>query len=201
MAAKLQQDKPQSTSSKSNLRSPPKQRSRRAGQYQPRNAAGPSSTLPASRHSSGKSSDDSDEDGENAPLMTTKENLHHHVRRVLPKAAVVAIKESRPLSASTGNVNKTTEVGGAGTASVTGSQSSLASPIGSSTSSLDSPLDTTDNEVYKTVIPKNDSSRRENSLAFMLNRAINETGDVSNAVPTPNKPDPNQATTDTETVE
>ena len=71
-------------------------------------------------------------------------------------------------------------------ASPIGSQSSLAS-----TSSLDSPVDTTDNEVYKTVIPKADSSRRENSLALMLNRAINEIGDSGNAVTNLSKLDTN----------
>lgn len=143
--------------------------------------------------------------------MTVKENLHHHVRRILPKAAVVAIKESRPLSVSTGNVSKIEGAGvGPGTGAVStsatsamGSQSSIASAVGSSTSSLDSPLDTTDNEVYKTVIPKTDSSRRENSLAFMLNRAtINEAGDSGNVLVAPSKPEPaNPSSENVETAE
>lgn len=133
-----------------------------------RQQAGPSSAL----SSNVSSSDESDEGGENAPLMTAKEQ-HPHVRRVVPKTTVTAVRESRPLSASTGNVSKA-EDAVMEKSSAIGSQSSLASAMGSSTSSLDSPLDTTDNEVYKTVIPKTDSSRRENSLAFMLNMAINE---------------------------
>lgn len=135
--------------------------------------------------------------------MTAKENIHHHVRRILPKAAVIAIKESRPLSVSTGNVSKVEGAGvGTGLGSAIGSQSSIASAVGSSTSSLDSPLDTTDNEVYKTVIPKTDSSRRENSLAFMLNRAINETGEASNVLVAPSKPEPtNSGSENVETAE
>ena len=77
-----------------------------------------------------------------------------------------AVKDTHVLSSSIGNVAK-------GTAVILEPKSrNLVSPTGSSTSSLDSPLDTTDNEVYKTVIPKPDTSRRENSLAVMLNRAI-----------------------------
>lgn len=188
IAGKLQPDK--MTSSKSALRSPSKQRARRTGHHQSRTHVVPSPGLSTSRHPSGKSSDDSDEDGEDAPLMAAKEYVHH-VRRVLPKATVLAIKESRPLSANSsflGNYVQQTE--GGGVANTTNSQLSLASPIGSSTSSLDSPLDTTDNEVYKTVIPKGDSSRRENSLALMLNRAINEIGDTGRAMATPSKPEP-----------
>ena len=181
VAAKLKLEKPQPT--KSSLRSPSKQRVRRSGQYQARVQAGTSSGLQTTnRHSSSKSSDDTDEEGEDAPLMTAKE---HHVRRTHPKPAILAIKESRPLSASVGNVSKVEETA-ISAASPIGSQSSLAS-----TSSLDSPVDTTDNEVYKTVIPKADSSRRENSLALMLNRAINEIGDSGNAVTNLSKLDTN----------
>lgn len=187
VAARLLLEKPYAAS-KSGLRSPAKQRSRRTGHLQQRSAAG-TSGLATSRHSSGKSSDDSDDEGENAPLMTAKE--HVQVRRVIPKAAVLAIKESRPLSASTGNINKTEGlVAVENLLSAKGSQSSLTSPLGSSTSSLDSPLDTTDNEVYKTVIPKADSSRRENSLALMLNRAINEAADAGNLTAVQAKADP-----------
>ena len=73
-----------------------------------------------------------------------------------------------------------------------GSQSSIASPTGSSTSSLDSPLDsTTDNEVYKTVIPKEDTSRRESSLAFMLSRAM--AGVITPSNPTESSSPPQEA--------
>ncbi len=178
-------EKPQ-TATKSSVRSPSKQRVRRTGQYQSRTHSGTSSSglQSTSRHSSGKSSDDTtDEEGEDAPLMTAAKE--HHIRRALPKAAVLAIKESRSLSASTGNISKAEGPVAVNVASsAIGSQSSLASPIGSSTSSLDSPVDTTDNEVYKTVIPKADSSRRENSLALMLNRPINEIGDTAGNVAT-----------------
>ena len=123
--------------------------------------------------------------------MTAKEHAHH-VRRVLPKTTVLAVKESRPLSASSSLVTVISHFvpQAEGVAVETEPQLSLASPIGSSTSSLDSPLDTTDNEVYKTVIPKVDTSRRENSLALMLNRAINEIGDASNVLATPKKQEP-----------
>jgi hypothetical protein len=120
--------------------------------------------------------------------MTAKEHAHH-VRRVLPKATVLAVKESRPLSVSSNLVSNYVQQA-EDVPFATGSQLSLASPIGSSTSSLDSPLDTTDNEVYKTVIPKVDTSRRENSLALMLNRAINEIGDTANVLATPSKREP-----------
>jgi hypothetical protein len=187
VASKLQIEK--KSSSKSNLRSPSKQRARRSGQS--RVHALPSSGLSSCRHSSGKSSDDTDEEGEDAPLMTAKEHAHH-VRRVLPKTTLLAVKESRPISASSSLVTVVSHFvpQAEGVAVATESQLSLASPIGSSTSSLDSPLDTTDNEVYKTVIPKVDTSRRENSLALMLNRAINEIGDAANVLATPKKQEP-----------
>ena len=148
--------------SKFNVRSPKKQRSRRAGLSHLRLGGAPS----ASRHSSSKSTDDSDEDNEDAPLMTGKE---HHPRRIVSNTKTVAsVASVKDRAASTDNINKVAS--GSSSLPAAESQSSLASPHGSS-SSLE--MDTTDNEVYKTVIPV-ESSRRENSLALMLNRAISE---------------------------
>jgi len=112
-----------------------------------------------------KSSDDSDEAGEQVPLMAVKESSSSRARPVP--------KETPAKSSSTENVAQVTT-------SVPDDSGDLGSSIASSTSSLDSPVDTTDNEVYKTVIPKTDTSRRENSLALMLNRAIeHENGSTS----------------------
>lgn len=164
--AKLQGEK-SSLAAKSNLRSPSKHRSRRTGVSHSRHPAGmqlgPKPPRPYS-----VSSDDSDDDGEHAPLMSKEQGT---VQRRGSAKKPALLKDSRPLSGSAGNVSRPVEVSIA-SAPVSGSQSSVTSPIGSSTSSLDSPLDTTDNEVYKTVIPKGDSSRRENSLAEMLNRTL-----------------------------
>lgn len=104
-----------------------------------------------------KGSDDSDEAGEQVPLMAVKESSNSRVQ--------VITKDTPAKSSSSGNVAKFTT-------SLSIDTGDLGSSIASSTSSLDSPVDTTDNEVYKTVIPKTDTSRRENSLALMLNRAI-----------------------------
>ena len=116
-----------------------------------------------------KSSDDSDDAGELAPLMPVKESCSSRVR-VVPKEAPKEAqketsKEAPTKSSSSGNVAKIAS-------SLADDMCDPNSSIASSTSSLDSPVDTTDNEVYKTVIPKTDTSRRENSLALMLNRAI-----------------------------
>jgi hypothetical protein len=150
------------TTSKLNIRSPKKQRPRRAGISHLRLSGVPS----ASRHSSSKSTDDSDEDNEDVPLMTGKD---HPSRRIVSNTKTALIAPVKDRAVSTDNINKVTS--GSSSLPAAESQSSLASPHGSS-SSLE--MDTTDNEVYKTVIPV-ESSRRENSLALMLNRAISET--------------------------
>lgn len=164
------------------MRSPSKQRSRRTGISHSRNPAGMLHGSKPPKHTASKSSDDSEEDGENAPLMSKEQGA------VLKKGSVKKTnltKDSRPLSGSTGNISKPIE-SGISSIPASGSQSSVTSPIGSSTSSLDSPLDTTDNEVYKTVIPKAESSRREHSLAEMLNRTL---GAPANEVAATTKPE------------
>jgi hypothetical protein len=83
---------------------------------------------------------------------------------------------------SSTNIVKASVGSGPSSTVPTGSINSLVSANGSSTSSLDSPLDTTDNEVYKTVIPKGDS-RRENSLAFILNRPLDLEASKATATP------------------
>lgn len=127
------------------MRSPPKRRERRSGMSRSRSKA-------ASRNYS--ATDDSSDGGEDAPLVATKEPGRRTSKN-----------EIRIVSGNSASVSK------AGETSTALSQLSV-SANGSSTSSLDSPLDMTDNEVYKTVIPKVDTSRRENSLAMYLNRPI-----------------------------
>ena len=168
LAARLQVDNKPTPTTKPNVRSPKKQRSRRAGISHLRLTG---TTSSASRHSSSKSTDESDEDNEDAPLMTSKEQPHHS-RRIVTKPVPVAASVKEPRAFLTDNINKGVSSGSGGLTAAE-HHSNQASPLGSS-SSLDSPLDTTDNdEVYKTVIPQ-ESNRRENSLALMLNRAISE---------------------------
>ncbi len=216
MAAKLLDKSPMAAIKAAVLKSPNKQqqRSRRTGISLPRSTGAAAAAASVSQHrsSNDSSSSSDDEADEGLPLMTSKDQQqqHHHVRRVtaVPTASKLAAvtKEARSMSAS--NVSKmgtTADPLGTG-----GSQSSITSPTGSSTSSLDSPLDsTTDNEVYKTVIPKEDTSRRESSLAFMLSRAM---AGVTPSNPTEsssppqeaigllvtNKPDSSNSTTDPE---
>ena len=126
-----------------------------------------------SRHNS---SDDtsSDDAHEEAPLMTPKDSGGKSY-----KSEIRVLSSGAPSST---NIFKASVGSGPSSTVPTGSINSLVSANGSSTSSLDSPLDTTDNEVYKTVIPKGDS-RRENSLAFILNRPLDLEASKATATP------------------
>ena len=127
-----------------------------------------------SRHNS---SDDtsSDDAHEEAPLMASKDSSG----KSSYKSEIRILSGGAPSST---NIVKASVGSGPSTTVPTGSINSLVSANGSSTSSLDSPLDTTDNEVYKTVIPKGDS-RRENSLAFILNRPLDLEASKATATP------------------
>ena len=147
--AKLESEKLPSAAVKA-VRSPSRKRERWSGMSRTR---APLSLMAAnkSRHNS---SDDtsSDDEHEEAPLMTSKDSGG----KSSYKSEIRILSGGAPSST---NIVKASVGSGPSTTVPTGSINRLVSANGSSTCSLDSSLDTTDNEVYKTVIPKGDCRR------------------------------------------